>query len=103
MEALVLKRSSLVIPGLRGTPAGITTTSAPVRASARPSLERGGQAPGCGRFPVNLALEGIYSTFDKKYKLCFPRRIKFQSSEKIPKNALTWLKSAETPGVPTTS
>merc|ERR1719339_29867 len=26
MEALVLNRSSLVMPGLRGTPAGITTT-----------------------------------------------------------------------------
>lgn len=29
MPALVLKRSSRVIPGLRGTPAGMTTTSAP--------------------------------------------------------------------------
>lgn len=28
MPALTLKRSSRVIPGLRGTPAGITTTSA---------------------------------------------------------------------------
>lgn len=28
MEALVLKRSSRVMPGLRGTPAGMTTTSA---------------------------------------------------------------------------
>lgn len=27
MEALVLNKSSLVIPGLRGTPAGITTMS----------------------------------------------------------------------------
>lgn len=29
IDALVLNRSSRVIPGLRGTPAGITTTSAP--------------------------------------------------------------------------
>lgn len=29
IEALVLNRSSRVIPGLRGTPAGITTRSAP--------------------------------------------------------------------------
>ena len=36
MEALVLKRSSRVMPGLRGTPAGMTTISAPLRASARP-------------------------------------------------------------------
>lgn len=36
MEALVLKRSSRVMPGLRGTPAGMTTMSAPLRASARP-------------------------------------------------------------------
>lgn len=38
MEALVLKRSSRVMPGLRGTPAGMTTTSHPVRASLRPLL-----------------------------------------------------------------
>lgn len=30
--AFVLKRSSRVIPGFLGTPAGITTTSHPVRA-----------------------------------------------------------------------
>lgn len=30
----MLKRSSLVIPGFLGTPAGITTTSAPFKASA---------------------------------------------------------------------
>ena len=29
MEALILKRSSRVIPGLRGTPAGMITTSHP--------------------------------------------------------------------------
>ncbi|MPC15475.1 hypothetical protein E2C01_008267 [Portunus trituberculatus] len=33
MEALVLNRSSRVMPGLRGTPAGITTTSQPFRES----------------------------------------------------------------------
>lgn len=31
MDALILKRSSLVMPGLRGTPAGIMTTSQPSR------------------------------------------------------------------------
>merc|ERR1719154_593760 len=31
MDALVLNRSSLVMPGLRGTPAGMTTISAPTR------------------------------------------------------------------------
>src|SRR5687767_9169924 len=36
IEALVLKRSSRVMPGLRGTPAGIRTISAPLRHSARP-------------------------------------------------------------------
>ena len=38
MEALVLNRSSLVMPGLRGIPAGITTISAPTKlASNKPS------------------------------------------------------------------
>ncbi|ANB15276.1 hypothetical protein AWJ20_2902 [Sugiyamaella lignohabitans] len=37
MPALILKRSSLVIPGLRGIPAGMTTMSAPVKAPLRPS------------------------------------------------------------------
>ena len=60
MEALVLNKSSRVMPGLRGTPAGITTTSAPVRASARPSLERGGQVVGEGRHPVIVEFVGIY-------------------------------------------
>ena len=36
MLALVLKRSSRVMPGLRGTPAGMRTISAPLRAEARP-------------------------------------------------------------------
>jgi hypothetical protein len=36
MDALVLKRSSRVIPGLRGTPAGMRTISASLRASERP-------------------------------------------------------------------
>ena len=31
IEALMLKRSSRVIPGLRGTPAGMMTTSQPSR------------------------------------------------------------------------
>merc|ERR1712223_2048470 len=34
MEALVLKRSSLVMPGFLGTPAGMMTTSMPVKQSA---------------------------------------------------------------------
>lgn len=79
MPALILKRSSRVIPGyelaihlllrgqftLRGTPAGMTTMSAPVRACLRPSS--------FGRNPV---------VFDAE---------------------LMWLKSAATPGVLTIS
>jgi len=42
MPAFVLKRSSRVMPGLRGTPAGITTTLAPVSAASRPELCDGG-------------------------------------------------------------
>ena len=38
MDAFVLNRSSRVIPGLRGTPAGMTTTSAPSSALCRFSL-----------------------------------------------------------------
>lgn len=38
-------------PGLRGTPAGITTISAPARVLARPSLS--------GRYPSTLAFEGM--------------------------------------------
>lgn len=65
MEALVLKRSgclrqsrkaphegqflpSRVMPGLRGTPAGMRTISAPLRASARPD--------GVGSYPRTLCL-----------------------------------------------
>src|SRR6185369_16633184 len=44
MEALVLKRSSRVMPGLRGTPAGMRTTSEPLRAAARPE--------GLGSYPL---------------------------------------------------
>lgn len=33
IEAFVLNKSSLVIPGFRGTPAGIMMTSAPLSAS----------------------------------------------------------------------
>ena len=38
IDALILKRSSLVIPGLRGTPAGMITADAPVKACFKPSL-----------------------------------------------------------------
>ena len=34
IDAFVLKRSSLVIPGFLGTPAGMTTISAPTRESS---------------------------------------------------------------------
>jgi hypothetical protein len=54
-----LKRSSRVIPGFRGTPAGMTTTLAPVKASPRPWLDLGGHDPGDGSDPVTLATVGI--------------------------------------------
>lgn len=73
MEALVLKRSSRVMPGLRGTPAGMTTTSAPVSVSSNPPLVFGGQDTGLGSEPEVLDLVGM------------------------------WDKSAATPGVPTMS
>eukprot|EP00966_Prymnesium_polylepis_P310791 7180737-Prymnesium_polylepis.1 len=73
MEAFVLNRSSRVMPGLRGTPAGMTTTSQPVRAASRPVLPLGGQVPTDGRLPVTLAGVGQCE------------------------------RSAATPGVPTTS
>jgi hypothetical protein len=54
-----LKRSSRVIPGFRGTPAGMTTTLAPVRASPNPWLDLGGHDPGEGNDPDTLATVGI--------------------------------------------
>mmetsp|Transcript_10217 Transcript_10217/g.18057 ORF Transcript_10217/g.18057 Transcript_10217/m.18057 type:complete len:208 (+) Transcript_10217:647-1270(+) len=55
IPAFVLKRSSLVIPGRRATPAGMTTTSHPVRAASNSS------APLC---PVHLVgvLQWLIST-----------------------------------------
>ena len=50
MEALVLKRSSRVMPGLRGTPAGMRTISAPLRASFRP------EPSGVGLWPETTLL-----------------------------------------------
>jgi hypothetical protein len=44
---------------LRGTPAGMTTTLAPVKASPRPWLDLGGHDPGDGSDPVTLATVGI--------------------------------------------
>mmetsp|Transcript_6947 Transcript_6947/g.15210 ORF Transcript_6947/g.15210 Transcript_6947/m.15210 type:complete len:204 (+) Transcript_6947:503-1114(+) len=73
MLAFVLNKSSRVMPGLRGTPAGMTTTLAPVSAASRPELPDGGQLPEEGNEPVTFALLGM------------------------------WDKSAATPGVPTTS
>ena len=73
MLAFVLNRSSRVIPGLRGTPAGMTTTSQPVSARSSPPFPAGGHAPAAGRSPVTLARVGQCD------------------------------RSAATPGVPTTS
>ena len=49
-RTFVLKRSSRDMPGLRGTPAGMTTTSAPVSASTSPSFLK----------PVTLAFVGMW-------------------------------------------
>merc|ERR1719500_2005953 len=53
MEALVLNRSSLVMPGLRGTPAGITTISAPTRLASNWSA------------PTNPVVVALVSMWDK--------------------------------------
>lgn len=45
IEAFVLKRSSLVMPGLRGTPAGITMISAPSKAFSSPPSGPSGEYP----------------------------------------------------------
>mmetsp|Transcript_31268 Transcript_31268/g.79868 ORF Transcript_31268/g.79868 Transcript_31268/m.79868 type:complete len:205 (+) Transcript_31268:178-792(+) len=58
IPAFVLNRSSRVMPGLRGTPAGITTTSAPLTAASSPLSCVGGQAPADGRWPVIFAPVG---------------------------------------------
>ena len=59
VPALVLKRSSRVIPGFRGTPAGMTTTEAPLRAASMPVSCEGGHDPAAGRWPVTVDAEGI--------------------------------------------
>lgn len=73
MLAFVLNRSSRVMPGLRGTPAGMTTTSAPVRVASRPPLPVSGHDTGEGSEPVVEDFVGM------------------------------WDRSAATPGVPTMS
>jgi hypothetical protein len=68
-----LKRSSRVIPGFRGTPAGMTTTLAPVRASPKPWLDLGGHDPGEGNDPDTLATVGICWS-GRPHKMPEPRR-----------------------------
>ena len=57
--AFVLNKSSRVMPGFRGTPAGITTTSAPVNVSSNPPFPFGGQATGDGNDPDVDELVGM--------------------------------------------
>lgn len=45
IEALVLNKSSRVIPGLRGTPAGMTMISAPSNAFSKPPSGPSGENP----------------------------------------------------------
>jgi hypothetical protein len=73
MPALVLKRSSLVMPGFLGTPAGMTTTSAPDSASSNPAFPLMGKDTGLGNLPMTDERVGM------------------------------WERSAATPGVPTMS
>jgi len=59
IPALVLNRSSRVIPGFRGTPAGITTTDASFRAVSIPVSWEGGHDRGAGKLPVTEELDGM--------------------------------------------
>merc|ERR1712147_569485 len=63
MLAFVLKRSSRVMPGFRGTPAGMTTTSMPSRASAAlpmPTVER--TVAGVEQWLRSAASPGVFTT-----------------------------------------
>mmetsp|Transcript_11075 Transcript_11075/g.14635 ORF Transcript_11075/g.14635 Transcript_11075/m.14635 type:complete len:211 (-) Transcript_11075:246-878(-) len=59
MDAFVLNKSSRVMPGFRGTPAGITTTSAPFNAAAIPWFPTGGHCCCDGRLPETDAPVGM--------------------------------------------
>merc|ERR1719205_380025 len=83
MEALVLNRSSLVIPGLRGTPAGITTISAPTRlasiwswplkpvvSEAVSQWERSAATPGVCTMSYRLSLVTAGFSFSSRERGC---------------------------------
>merc|ERR1719341_74607 len=60
MEALVLKRSSLVMPGFLGTPAGMTTISAPAREASSPSAPTKPETrPGVSIWERSAATPGV--------------------------------------------
>merc|ERR1719230_1275254 len=66
MPALVLNKSSRVIPGLRGTPAGITTTSQPVRAFLRSSPEKPSTVPFVDIWDKSTATPGVIGATSKQ-------------------------------------
>ena len=72
MPALILKRSSRVMPGLRGTPAGMITTSAPLSASPSWSSPAGREGTGMGaarqRRQVCMRVAGRHA-FDRLARL----------------------------------
>merc|ERR1719384_997290 len=83
MLALVLNRSSLVMPGLRGTPAGITTISAPTRLASICSLplnpvvseavsqwERSAATPGVCTMSYRLSLVTAGFNFSSRERGC---------------------------------
>eukprot|EP00754_Rhynchopus_humris_P045074 Rhum_TRINITY_DN4593_c0_g1::Rhum_TRINITY_DN4593_c0_g1_i1::g.14984::m.14984 len=59
IEALVLKRSSRVMPGFLGTPAGMITTSLPFRASPRSSPTKPLTGAGVEMWPRSAATPGV--------------------------------------------
>ncbi len=59
MLALMLNKSSRVIPGLRATPAGITTTSAPSRALVKSSPVKPSTVTSVGMWLKSVATPGV--------------------------------------------
>uniref|UniRef100_A0A8I3NBV3 Proteasome 20S subunit alpha 7 n=1 Tax=Canis lupus familiaris TaxID=9615 RepID=A0A8I3NBV3_CANLF len=60
IDAVVLNRSSRVMPGFLGTPAGITTASQPLRQSARLVVwSRAIQSNGCRPFGISALMVGF--------------------------------------------
>ena len=81
IPALILNKSARVIPGLRATPAGINTTSAPSNALPKSSPEKPSTLISVGMWLTSFATPGVKGATSYKLNSLPAGRLSFNNKD----------------------